>query len=333
MKILIIHSWLTGNVGDIMHAYVLVKNLSKIHGIEIDIAGFPEDIASNWQFITQNFIRKCIPEKPEDPEINTENRINLFKNYDLIISMPGPFLSNMDHRKRYALLDLKIAKALNKPFIFGGHSIGPIDNSDIKILQYADMIIARETITHHYLNSINVNNHLSADYSFLYPIPFFKFQGLRYFKRYKLKYKVLFLRHDNLDYSKIKAVDGMIQYTNMNIINGSKHIIVLGSSDQYRDQKKIKALSKSIGIPHVICQNPDELIALISFSSGVVSDRYHPCIIAHRLGKNLKIIESMNNFKMDGLKELIQEKTNKEITNLAKAGVNLIHQFINNMQT
>jgi polysaccharide pyruvyl transferase WcaK-like protein len=75
-----------------------------------------------------------------------------------------------DPRSRMALLDLRVARALGRPFIFASHSIGPLDEEALGKLEGADLIVSREPDTHDYLAAHRIRSHSAADLAFLFPL-------------------------------------------------------------------------------------------------------------------------------------------------------------------
>jgi polysaccharide pyruvyl transferase WcaK-like protein len=335
MKLLVVHTWLRGNLGDVLQASVLLRALRELGPATLDLAGYPArtgpavrellDLSDRhvpepfgWYFrYVPEGVRKATVER-----VWRRRRAKLFSRYDAIISAPGPFLAEYDARWPAAVCDLELARDLEIPFILSCHSVGPLPSSALARIARASVCVARESATHAYLEQHGLASVQAADYAFLYPFS----ERLREAapSRQSGRYRVLFLRSNNLD-------AGGVAWDGRTLVCGERRFelepderLVVATSDGRRDDAFVGKLSRALAVPAAGASTVADLIALIAGSSGVISDRYHPLICAKVLGKSATVLENREPHKMQGLKRLIDTHGVSELQALAQAGLTAV---------
>src|SRR5690606_29680191 len=209
MKILVVHTWLKGNLGDVLQASVLMRALRELDPTTLDLAGFPaqpgpgtdellaladrhvpEPFVWYWRYAPSVARRLAL-----EPGWRRWRRA-LFSKYDVIVSAPGPFLAAYDLRLPSALCDIGVAADLGMPFVLSSHSIGPVPPEALDVIRGATLCVARESRTHDYLARHGVDSVLSADLAFLYPYRDRLDAGRA--SPFSGQYRLLFLRSNNL---------------------------------------------------------------------------------------------------------------------------------------
>ena len=340
MRLLVVHAWLTGNLGDVLQTSVLLRALRGLEPAALDLSGCPAVPSERCRPLLDLADRVM----SEDPfprprsflgrraglalwEVRwRRERGRLFREYDAVLSAPGPFLSSADRRVHSTLLDVQVARALGVPFVLSSHSIGPLGRPQLRRLAAAGLIVAREPATHEYLSREGIVSRLAADYAFLYPRPA---SGLErgYRQRFGGDYRAAFLRSDNLDFSALRLQDGALHY-GADVLAGPGSRLVLATSDPHRDEGPLGSLAVRLGVPFAACETPDELFGVIGGASEIVSDRYHPCVCAAALGKRPAIIRNREAHKMGGLERLLEGRGLEEIRNLAASGLEEVLGFL-----
>ena len=182
MKLLVVHAWMRGNLGDVLQLSVLLRMLRELDPAVLDLAGYPatpapatgellalvdrfrpEPFPLLWKFAPRVVQRAAI-----EPWWRSRRRA-LFAEYDAIICAPGPYIADYDPRSPSALADIVLARDLNRPVVLSSHSIGPLADEGVRIVGRASACVAREPATHGYLAARGVIATLAADYAFLYP--------------------------------------------------------------------------------------------------------------------------------------------------------------------
>src|SRR5690349_8277120 len=164
MRLLVVHTWLRGNLGDVLQASVLLRGLRELGPSVLDLGGYPARPGAG----ARELVALADHHVPEPfawhlhlapAALNTrlfepawrKRRAALFSRYDAIVSAPGPFLAEYDARWHAALEDLDVAVELGMPFILSSHSIGPLPDAALARLRRATVCVAREGATHDYL--------------------------------------------------------------------------------------------------------------------------------------------------------------------------------------
>jgi polysaccharide pyruvyl transferase WcaK-like protein len=329
MRLLVVHAWLKGNLGDVLQLTVLLTALRELRPRVLDLAGYPSSppealsgvVALSDRFIADPFAwywaltPRLIVDLSLEPRWKARRRA-LFSRYDAIISAPGPFLADYDRRARSALADIAVATELGRLSILSSHSIGPLPSAALQILAHASARIAREPRTHAYLEERGIDSVSSADLAFLYP--FDRELGP---PPLEPPYRVVFLRSNNLKKRALRIVNRGLYETSREIAPASPLPIVLATSDPRRDSSFIASTARRLGIPSVVCRTVPELVRLVAGASEVISDRYHPAICGAVLGKPTRVVPNREPHKMGGLTALLDGRPVGELQDAARAGI------------
>src|SRR5688572_16123680 len=182
MRILVVHAWLRGNLGDVLQLSVLLTALRELSPRTLDLAGYPahpapaaadllkladhyldEPFVRFWKFTPRPLVAGIV-----EPWWR-RRRTRLFSRYDAVVCAPGPYLAAYDPRAPSALSDLVVAAGLGLPVVLSNHSIGPLSATDLAKIARASTCIAREPATYRYLRLHDIPCFQSADFAFLYP--------------------------------------------------------------------------------------------------------------------------------------------------------------------
>lgn len=337
MKLLVVHAWLRGNLGDVLQASVLLKSLRELGPAALDLGGYPARPGPGIQELVEladhhvpepfNWYWRFTPELGRkrllEPAWRRRRRA-LFSRYDAIVSAPGPFLAAYDVRLESALSDFRIAAELGIPFLLANHSIGPLSQEALGCIGRAALCVARESTTRDYLARHGIDAVLSADLAFLYPY------------RERLgsaggdrpgpgPYRLLFLRSNHLAARNVRCDGRTLRCGTLEVALAPDERVVLATSDAGRDRRFLAGLSRRLNAPLFACRSVPELADLVAGSTGVVTDRYHPAICAVALGKPAEIIVNHEPHKMLGLRGLTGEHDLRALEDLARTGLLAIH--------
>jgi polysaccharide pyruvyl transferase WcaK-like protein len=328
-RILVVHAWMKGNLGDVLQLSVLLAALRELQPRVLDLAGYPARPAPETNEVLR-LVDRYIPDAFPwywrlapwpvgtavlEPRWRTYRRA-LFSRYDAIVSAPGPYLAHYDPRAESALCDIRVAADLGLPVVLSSHSIGPLRARGLSAVTRATLRVAREPATYDYLTGRGVESVLSADLAFLYPYPDAQTPA-----PIQPPYRVVFLRSNNFRERHLRIVDGALFAGRRPIVESSEGQLVLATSDYRRDQRFLAAAARRLGIPWVACRSVVELAGLIEHSARVVSDRYHPAICAAVLGKPAQVIPNREPHKMGGLANLLADSTLEHLQALARTGL------------
>lgn len=345
MKLLVVHSWLRGNLGDVLQGSVLLRALRDLGPATLDLAGFPStpgdgarDLVAladrhvpepfNWHWRYLPAAARALTLEP----LWRRRRADLFSRYDAVISAPGPFLAEYDARWPSALADLDVAADLGIPFILASHSIGPLSQDSLRRIARATLCVAREDATHEYLADHGLRSVRSADLAFLFPYEASLARSPSG-SHTDGPYRLLFLRSRNLGAKRIERRRGCLRCGSRDIALGPGEELVVATSDPQRDGRFVTRLSRRLGAPAALCRSVAELVSLIAGCSGVVSDRYHPLICAAVLGKPVEILSNREPHKMLGLRELLEKEQLDSLRDLARAGLSALRTALPNATT
>jgi polysaccharide pyruvyl transferase WcaK-like protein len=336
MRILVLHAWLKGNLGDVLQLSVLLSELRALQPGALDLAGYParppqeigEVLALADRYLPDAFAWywKLTPAAAGRMAIEAwwrRRRAALFSRYDAIVCAPGPYLANYDLRSASALCDIAVASELGLPIVLSSHSVGPLEPEGLAAVAKATVRIAREPVTCAYLRRHGMSAVLSADLAFLYPYD--RIEGR---SPITPPYRLVFLRANNLDARRLRLENGALFDGSQLIAQASCEPVVLATSDRHRDGRFLAKAARTLGVAGVACRSVEELVRLIRGSSGVVSDRYHPAIAAAALGKDAHVVLNREPHKMQGLKELIAGSTVKESQGRARAGLRTVRDAL-----
>jgi len=336
MKILVLHAWLKGNLGDVLQLSVLLSALRELNPSVLELAGFPPAPPAETREVLDLADRYVADPFPwywhmAPPLVGglvfepwwRKRRVAFFSRYDAIVCAPGPYLADYDLRVTSALSDIATAAALGMPVILASHSIGPLPPDGLTAVAAATVRIARERSTYRYLCDHGLPAVMSADLAFLYP-----YGAVEPSVSTDPPYRLAFLRSNNLDVNRLRLVDGALFEGPRLIAPASPDRLVLATSDYRRDQRFLEKAARQLDVPWVACGSVAELVRLIRASSGVVSDRYHPAICAAALGKAAHVIPNREPHKMEGLTDLLADNTLEELQQLARAGLRSVRDAL-----
>lgn len=335
MRILVLHAWLKGNLGDVLQLSVLLSALRALGPAKLDLAGFPARPAPETNEVLQ-LVDRYLPDHfpwywSMSPAVAARltlepwwksRRRALFSGYDAIVCAPGPYLADYDRRAPSALCDLTVARELGKTIVLASHSIGPLQPAGLSAVAGATLRIAREASTFRYLDGHGIPVVASADLAFLYPYRPPAGQAA------SPGYRLVFLRSNNLDARKLRLEQGALFEGTRLVAPATGDPIVLATSDYRRDERFLTSAARGLGVPFVACRSVSELVALVSESSGVVSDRYHPAICAAVLGKPARVLPNREPHKMQGLGALLDDNSLEGLQTLARTGLDAVRAAI-----
>jgi polysaccharide pyruvyl transferase WcaK-like protein len=335
MRILVVHAWLRGNLGDVMQLSVLMAGLRSLQPATLDLAGYPAQPAQAAQEVTAFTDRyladpfvwywKFVPAPLSAAIIEPwwrRQRQAIFSRYDAIVCAPGPYLAEYDARAPSAFADIAIACDAGRPVILASHSIGPLSKRGLSDVARAALRVAREPATHEYLRANGVTSTLAADYAFLYP--FGQARGAVSRELPTPPYRLVFLRSNNLHVRGLRIEKGALLDGRTIVADASDIPIVLATSDYARDRRFIRLAARRLGVRWSGCRTMAELVSLVSGASSVVSDRYHPAICAASLGKPAQVIPNREPHKMHGLRDLLAGRPLAELQALARSGLQTV---------
>ena len=336
MKLLVVHTWLRGNLGDVLQGSVLLRALRELRPSALDLAGYPSVPSAGARELleladrhlpepflwTWRFLPAAVRARTVEPGWR-QRRTKLFARYDAIVSAPGPFLASYDARASGALADLDLAAELGIPFLLASHSVGPLSAAALRSVARASLCVAREDRTFEYLVSQGQRPIRSADLAFLYPYDEALARGSVQ-ARFEGPYRLLFLRARNLRRWAVARTSTQLRCGARHFSVEPQEQLVVATSDAQRDARFVAALARQLGARSVICRSVPDLVALIAGSSGVISDRYHPAICAAVLGKPTDILPNHEPHKMQGLEGLLRGSSVEDLRELSRAGLNAV---------
>lgn len=335
MRLLVVHTWLRGNLGDVLQASVLLRGLRELGPSLLDLAGYPatpgtgtheltsladhyvpEPFAWYLRFTPAGLARRALLRAWR------YRRAALFSRYDVIVSAPGPFLAEYDARAASALCDLALASELGIPFVLSSHSIGPLSSDALERVRLAALCVAREEATHTYLSGHGIGSVPSADLAFLYP--YAQGAGGALSAARAGARRLLFLRSNNLPARRIALRGRRLTLGDREVELAKDEGILLATTDVRRDGRFLAKLGKQLAVPTLLCRSVPQLIDAVAASSGVISDRYHPAICGVSLGKPSEILGNREPHKMQGLKQLVEANDLEALRERARRGLRAV---------
>ncbi len=338
MRLLVVHAWMRGNLGDVLQLSVLLRMLRELDPAVLDLAGYPatpapatgellalvdrfrpEPFPLFWKFAPRLVQRAAI-----EPWWRSRRRA-LFAEYDAIVCAPGPYLADYDPRSPSALADIGLARDLGHPIVLSSHSIGPLSDQGIGIVGRASACVAREPATHGYLAERGVACTVAADYAFLYP-----YATAMAGRPPEPACRVVFLRSNNYRAASLRVVAGALMADGVELVPAAAEPLVLATSDVHRDAAFLAATAARLGIEWVGCRTVPELVQVIERATTVVSDRYHPAICAACLGKPARVLKNREPHKMQGLDDLLSGHTVTRLQDYARSGLDAVRHALHN---
>lgn len=336
MRILVLHAWLKGNLGDVLQLSVLLTALRALKPRALDLAGYPPrpaDETTEVLRLADRYLPDAFPwywavapravGRFTIEPVWRRRREVLFARYDAVVCAPGPYLAGYDPRAVSALCDITTAAALGMPVILASHSVGPLLPAALDAIGRVSLLIAREAATHQYLRDRGVSAVLSADLAFVYP-----YRSGAEAPPLAAPYRVAFLRSNNLGAARLRVTPRGLFDGPRPVVETAGERIVLATSDYRRDGRFLDRVARRLGVPWVGCRSVPEMVALIEASCGVVSDRYHPAICAAVLGRPALVIENREPHKMRGLSSLLASRPVAELQGLARAGLRAVQEAL-----
>lgn len=282
MKILCTNGWLRSNLGDLWMTQIILKRLREAgHELTVCSRGFP----SGWE--SQG--AELIEENPR--QWNKNERRQLFNRFERIVHLPGGGLQARDPRMAPMLKDICLASEMEIPYALSGHSICPL--VDPKALAKASLILAREPLTSAWLESQRIAHVNSVDPAWSQAI-----QSIP-----KEDQTLLMLRWDG----GISPQDIAISSNNIVIRGRSIPLrgrLAISSSDSRKDCNLGRAIATRLNANWNPCQSLSELSKQIGASVQLITDRYHPTIMAKLHGVDTSFIGN-DSVRNAGLRQLL----------------------------
>jgi polysaccharide pyruvyl transferase WcaK-like protein len=329
-----------GNLGDILHASVLLRALRALQPDALDVAGYPPQPPPSCREGCLDVADRFLPESFEwwwsllpgvarggVQRLLRGARAELLRQYDVVVSMPGPFLTRHDYRSTAALLDMALARRLGIPFVLAGHSVGPLSKSGLLELSRVACCVAREPSTQRFLAGHGIRSVLAADYAFLHPLE--APAGLEdRLVRSTRPYRVLFLRANNLPLRQLRREGHRLLCRGRPVAVLGEDALAVATSDRSKDAAVLAGLANRLGGTPILCTTVAEMVAVIRGSRGVVSDRYHPAVCAIALDRPAQVLDNREAHKMAGLRELIELGDLEGVRNLARTGLRAVERAV-----
>jgi polysaccharide pyruvyl transferase WcaK-like protein len=277
------------------------------HEIVVESHGFPPEFeTSKFSTIDRNPKRWKISERGE-----------LFEKFDGIVNLPGGGLQSRDFRMECIDRDIRIASKLGIPYALSSHSICPLVNKST--ICKVSLIIARENVTANFLEKLHLPYVASADYAWLTVMP-----------KKETEYKtVLMLRWDGKFSLDRIYWDGRC----LRIMNRAIPILgqlIVSTSDPLKDRTMGLALSHKLGVEWKPCRTEVELIDVISSASQIITDRYHPAILATLAGVECHFVGGVG-VRNDGLRTFLTIEP-EYLRTKAKIGLEKLKDWCENLK-
>ena len=283
MRILVVHAWLRGNLGDVLQLSVLLSTLRELRPDALDLAGYPArpaEATAEVVAVADHYVADPFTWYRRYRQRSSRRRSSIrcgeggaqgFSRATMRSSarraLPGELRRPGPER-----LERHRSRPRPRP---ARHSLEPLDRSPglprPRRGRRATACVAREPSTHAYLREHGVPCSLSADLAFLYP-----YREPASPEPVAPPYRLIFLRSNNLAARTLRLDGGALFEGSRLIVEASTEPIVLATSDLRRDDRFLTLVSQRLGLPWVGCRTVPELVQLVDGSSRVVSDRYHP---------------------------------------------------------
>ncbi len=323
MRILVVHTWLKGNLGDVLQASVLLRGLRALDPEVLDLCGHPRNVPAQCLEVTELADRyrpegamwwwRGVPAGFAAPIRRWGPRGRLFARYDVVVSAPGAFLADYDARCAAALLDFQ----LDSRCVVAAQSIGPLEHPDA--LRRVSACVVREPASHAYLAGRGIGSTSAADLGFLYPFEPSVARGGQG--------TAVFLRSNNLDLDRVTLRGGVLREGDRTIADVGD-AIVLATSDARRDRTPLAALGRRLGWAVRTCERISELVDVVFGADAVVTDRYHPAVCAAAMGVSCTVLPTHETHKMTGLQTLMGEYDADGLRGMAQAGLAAIQAAV-----
>ncbi len=300
MKILCTHGWLMSNLGDQWMTDIVLKVLvARGHSVAVSSRGYP----NGWACEGVERLQVCTE------SLDVAARRHLFSEYDKIVNLPGGGLQGKDHRSVAILKDIEICSSLGIPYALAGHSI--YSQIPAATLRKVSLILAREPCTAAWLRSQQVDHLETVDAAWSQEIG----------ASTRSERTVIMLRWDG------EFTSGNVSLSGSDLKIGSHtfgpfHSIIVSTSDSIRDEALGVKLARQLSASWEPCRTIDELKMIISGAAHLITDRYHPAIVAKVTGTPLSFIGSRS-VRNQGLRELMG-KSIEELRDSSCAGLSAL---------
>lgn len=300
MKILCTHGWLMSNLGDQWMTDIVLKVLvARGHSVVVSSRGFP----SGWACEGVERLQVCTE------SLDVGARRQLFSEYDKIVNLPGGGLQGRDHRSGGILTDIEICSSLDIPYALAGHSI--YSKIPAATLRKVSLILAREPCTAAWLRSQQVDHIETVDAVWSQEIG----------ASIRSESTVIMLRWDG------EFASGNVSVSASGLKIGSHTFgpprsIIVSTSDSRRDETLGRKLALQLSTSWEPCRTLDELKTTISGSAHLITDRYHPAIVARMTGTTLSFIGS-GAVRNQGLRDLMGRSI-EELRDASLAGLSAL---------
>ncbi len=304
MRILLLHGWLRGNLGDACITDQLLHVLrSRFPQAHLTLVSEPHGewtVPADLLSRVDTFIERSYRD-PVDA---------LIAGSDVVINVAGGGLQDPgDPRGPCMLRDAEVCHRLGIFHAFAGHSFHA--SFDLSALQ-GSFILAREPASHALLASRGISAHLTADPAFLLSLPLppavregtMLFLRCWHFNRIAKHGKVLTMDDRTMEYD--------------------CEPLTLASSDPLRDDAVLTPLVDRYALRYERCFDLSHLLRVIGSAKHVISDRYHPVIFAAMLGLPFTFLKRKGSLRDEGLSIFLREKSIAELTELSAAGFGMM---------
>lgn len=307
MKIVLLHGWLRGNLGDECITNRLVRFLrQRFPEAHLTLLTEPMGewrLPDEWSSSVHRIIEHPFRDPPDA----------FLKDADAAIQIPGGGLQDPgDSRAPFMLRDAELCHRLGIPHAFAGHSFHP--SFDLTPLR-GSLVLAREPESHALLESRGIPSVLSADPAFLEPMPA---AGPR-------RGTLLFLR--KWHFASI-ALDGRTLMTDGRRTSVPAEPLTLASSDPLRDDSVLEPLVAAHALSYERCMDLPHLLGIIAGAEHVISDRYHPVIFASMLGIPFTFLQRDGSLRDAGLFRMLQGATTVQLLSAAQSGFNALGAWL-----
>jgi len=301
VKVLVLDVHMEGNLGDEMETTPFLQHLHDC-GVMVTAA------LSNWMKGAENRLHyRTSREMTYIDQITAKNWAALNPDdYTAVIAAPGPWQPCWYSKQFPHSVDI----------FFGGS----FQNQQTCNLQSSRLIVSREPLSHqfalkHAANSTTAQLFMGADLSFSFHTTK---SALDYWIEYYTQsgysgMSLIFSRKNNFGHG-VKIVEDKVE---LNLGRGETKILQLSdvtfaSSSDIEDSEHFKQLHEQHSIPAqqlVVCKSVEQLWAIITVSSYVYTDRYHPGVAAHKLSVPFSVLDyPKERVKLTGLSNLVHKR-------------------------
>ena len=220
MRILVLHAWLKGNLGDVLQLSVLLSALRELRPRVLDLAGFPArpaDETAEVLGLTDHYVPDTFPWywKP-GADVRREGGVRAVVEtaaQGAVLTLrctssvrPGPTWRTTMPARRAPCVTSPSQPSSACPSCYRATPIGPLRRDGLAAVAKATVRIAREPATYKYLRERGLPAVLSADLAFLYPYA----GSAERAAPFRPPYRLIFLRSNNLDANRLRLEGGAL---------------------------------------------------------------------------------------------------------------------------